>query len=135
MFGSSIRVLLVEDEAAYADVLRQHLAGLTAPEVQLTHVTSLREADRSLREERFDLCLLDLNLPDSAGLQTYNRLRNAAPQLPIIVVTGFDDANLALSAMREGAQDYLLKNELGAKLLHRAIRYAIERKHAEEALR
>ncbi len=135
MIGKSMRVLLVEDEPAYADVLREQLTELGTQEVQVAHVTSLRAADRSLREESFDLGLLDLNLPDSEGLQTYSRFREAAPRLPVIVVTGLDDANLALTAMREGAQDYLVKGELGAKLLHRAIRYAIERKRAEEAVR
>lgn len=135
MMEESIKILLVEDEPAYAELLRQHLKVLTAPKVRPTHVSSLNQAEHSLREEHFDLALLDLNLPDSEGLNTYNRFNAAAQRLPIVVITGIGDDELALAAMREGAQDYLLKNEFDAKSLHRAIRYTLERKRAEEALR
>jgi PAS domain S-box-containing protein len=80
-----------------------------------------------------DLVLLDLSLPDSAGLDTFLNLFNRAPEVPIVVLTALEDETLALTALRDGAQDYLIKNELNARGLVRAIRYAIERKRGEEA--
>mgnify|MGYP000187488022 CR=1 FL=1 len=70
--------------------------------------------------ERFDVVLLDFSLPDSFGLETFRRANGAAPRTPIIVLTSLDDNDLAVQAVREGAQDYLIKREVNAALLHRA---------------
>ena len=78
--------------------------------------------------------LLDFSLPDSAGLATYRRVRALAPGVPVVILTNLDDEEVAGSAVREGAQDYLLKRELDTEVLARAIRYAVERTGAEEAL-
>jgi len=87
-----------------------------------------------LSEGGIDIVLLDLSLPDSQGLDTFARVYAQAPQVPIVVLTGLDDETLAVKAVQEGAQDYLIKGQVEINLLVRAMRYAIERKRAEEAL-
>ena len=82
-----------------------------------------------------DLVLLDLSLPDSQGFDTFARVHAQAPDLPIVVVTGSNDEMLAVQAVQAGAQDYLVKGEIDSGLLSRAMRYAIERKKTEIALR
>ena len=85
-----------------------------------------------LRAERFDVVLLDLSLPDAAGLQALQHLHSIAPALPIVVLTGLDDEETALRAVQEGAQDFLVKGRVDTPILTRSIRYAIERKRVEE---
>jgi len=97
-------------------------------------VTRLAAALTRLADGGTDLVLLDLGLPDSQGLATLHALRNVAADVPIIVLTGNDDEELAVAAAREGAQDYLVKGQLGSGLLVRALRYARERKRTELAL-
>ena len=87
----------------------------------------LNEGLQRLREKAFDVALLDLNLPDAYGMETFERLRTEAPELPLIVLTGNNDDQLAVQILREGAQDYLLKHEAAGPLLAKSIRYAIER--------
>src|SRR5262249_9573930 len=86
-------------------------------------------------QEHFDVVLLDLSLPDSVGLETLTTLHAQAPQVPVVVLTGFDDETIAVEAVQAGAQDYLIKGQAEGNLLVPAIRYAIERQRAEEALR
>jgi PAS domain S-box-containing protein len=83
----------------------------------------------------FDVILLDLSLPDSQGIASFLTLRDRVPNLPIVVLTGLDDQTLAISAMQQGAQDYLIKGQVDSNLLLRSIRYAIERERTETALR
>lgn len=97
----------------------------------LTHVPRLDLAIDYLRRDRFDVVLLDLSLPDSFGLDTLRTLQDFIPDIPVVVLTGADDRELALQAMATGAQDYLVKDRISAQLLERSIRYAIERKKAE----
>src|SRR5258708_5401717 len=129
-----IDVLLVEDNPVDA---RMITAQLRAPSAMLRcrHVTRLAEALEHLKTERLDVVLLDLNLDDSCGYETFHRVRQAAPKAAILVLSGSDDENLAIRTVREGAQDYLVKGSFDGRLLLRAIRYAIERKRTEEALR
>jgi len=111
------------------------LAASTTEWFQITHVKRLMEALHQLATERFDAVLLDLSLPDSQGLDTFTTLRAQTLAMPVVVLTGLDDKVLAVEAVKEGAQDYLVKDQVDGHLLVRAIHYAIERKRAEEALR
>jgi len=103
--------------------------------LQFQHVTRLGEALSHLERDRPDVILLDLNLEDSAGYETFSRIQQAASGAAILVLSGSDDEDLAIRTVREGAQDYLVKGTFDGRLLLRSIRYAIERKRSEEALR
>lgn len=100
----------------------------------LVQAERLDEAIRHLQTQNFDVVISDLTLPDSQGLETFQRLHEAAGQVPLLVLSGTDDEALAVSAVREGAQDYLVKGRVDAHGLHRAISYAIERQRVEAAL-
>ncbi|MFA6293919.1 MAG: response regulator, partial [Victivallales bacterium] len=84
---------------------------------------------------KYDVILLDLTLHDSHGFETFSTMLKAAPDIPIVVMSGSDDETLSLHAVREGAQDYLVKGQADANLLSRAIRYAIERKEAQSKIK
>ena len=127
-----LKILLVEDNAGDAHLLRVALKKAEAPGFQITHVMRLAEATESLLREQFDLVFLDLSLPDSDGLDTVTRVCDLARHTPIVVLTSLEDEALAIKAVRQGAQDYLIKGQTDAPLLLRAIHYAIERKRAEE---
>src|SRR4051812_9242556 len=101
--ASPIKVLLVEDNPTDAFLLQEYLAGL--PQFSFTHARRLQDALRILREDSIDIILSDLGLPDSAGLETFERLYSQSPDVPILVLTGLDDESLGLRAMQEGAQD------------------------------
>ncbi|HET9838318.1 MAG TPA: response regulator [Candidatus Angelobacter sp.] len=130
-----ISVLLVEDNPVDATMVRGLLRGLCG-NLHCSHVSRLAEALEHLRTaERPDVVLLDLNLDDSCGYETFRTVREAAPRAAILVLSGSDDEALAIRTVREGAQDYLVKGSFDGKLLLRAIRYALERKRSEDALR
>lgn len=132
MVDAPIRLLLVEDNPADARLLQEHLREVHSPAFELTWVDSLGEAESALAEKTFDALLLDLSLPDSSGMATVDRAQAAAAAAPVVVLTGLDDGEVALAAVRAGAQDYLVKGEAGPGLLARVVRYAIERKRLEE---
>lgn len=127
----SLRVLLVEDNPTDALLVELSLEDMTALSPQLSHVESLGEAQHALQSQNFDVVLIDLNLPDGRGLGNFECLQAAAPQTPIIVLTGSSDEELAIEAIARGAADYLLKGATDAALLERSTRYAIERKKNE----
>ena len=129
-----IQVLLVEDNAADSRLLRELLKEVTTAEFELTLANRLSEAVTILGAGQFDVVLTDLSLPDSHGLSSFLTLHETAPSVPVIVLSGVDDETLAVNAVREGAQDYLVKNRIDAHLLGRSIRYAIERHVADEKL-
>jgi PAS domain S-box-containing protein len=129
-----IRVLLVEDNSGDARLLREAVAEVRGPEFEWVTVDRLGEGLRRLREERFDVVLLDLSLPDAHGFDTFARAAEEAPTLPIVVLTGLDDEELAVRTVQAGAQDYLVKAHVDGHLLVRAIRYAIERRRSTHAL-
>ena len=129
-----LRVLLVEDNPADARLVREMLKESHRP-VELTHAPRLRDALEFLRTQGFNAILLDLNLPDSEGMNTFLRARAEAMHAPIVVLTGVADEEVAARAVREGAQDYLVKAEVDGPLLYRSIRYAVERQAYDEALR
>lgn len=134
MNGQALHILLVEDNGADARLLKEILAQF-GDCFELVHACSVQEAQDLLGQERFDAMLLDLSLPDSVGMETIDWANTAAPRLPVIVLTGIDDEEVALAAVRKGAQDYIVKGQFDARLLVRALHYAIERKRVEEALR
>lgn len=127
MRNGPINVLLVEDSPTDALLLREALAGEDSVQFRTAHVERLAEALKYLQEQQFDLILLDLGLPDSQGLDTFARVHDHAPQVPIVVLTGLDDDTLALRAVQEGAQDFLTKGRFDRYWLVRNIRYALER--------
>ncbi len=132
----SLRVLMLEDDPSYALLVQAHLCDPPVEgEFAVVHAERLADALRLLGEHDIDVILADLGLPDSQGIETFQKLRAEAPKVPAIVLTGLDDESLGAQALREGAQDYLVKRELDGNLLPRALRYAIERCRSEAALR
>lgn len=131
---TTIKVLLVEDNPADARLVREQFLDIEANDFELCHVDSLGEAYAALQQQEFDVMLLDLSLPDSQGINAVNHILSVAPQLPIVVLSGIDDAELSLQAVQAGAQDYLVKGQGDGNLLNRALRYAIERKRTQERL-
>ena len=135
MTAKSMRVLLlVEDNPGDARLLREMLIEDGSNQAELTHVEYMREAEKYLAEHVVDIILLDLGLPDANGLEAIRRAHAAAPRVPLVVLTGLDDESLAAQALKEGAQDYLIKGQIETRGLLRSLRYAIERKTMEEAL-
>jgi signal transduction histidine kinase len=124
-------VLLVEDNPGDARLLREMFNQHDTHGSKLTHVACMSEAEKYLSEHAVDLVLLDPGLPDAQGLETIRRAHAAAPRIPLVVLTGFDDESLAAQALQEGAQDYLIKGQIEARGLLRAMRYANERKRLE----
>jgi signal transduction histidine kinase len=132
----NLQVMLVEDNPADARLIRIALTETEeAPSLDLVWVEGLAQAFESMQKACPDAILLDVNLPDSHGLETVTRTLEKAPGVPIIVLTGLADEVLTVQALQKGAQDYLVKDQLDGNLLHRTIRYAIERKRAEDEIR
>jgi len=131
----SQRILLVEDNPADAQIIRAALEASPAARFTLVHVERLSDALTRLAEEPFAVVLLDLSLPDSWGFATISRIQERAPEIPIVVLTGLDDEEVAVKAVQEGAQDYLVKGQLSSSTLLRALQYAIERHRLRAAVR
>lgn len=129
-----IKTLLVEDNEGDAFLLKKQLTYSKETHFDLTHVDRLSIAVKLLQRELFDVILLDLSLPDSNGLETFLSLKTIAPHLPIVLLTGLNDESLALKAVREGAQDYLIKGQATTEVLIRSVNYAIERMHHLEKI-
>ena len=134
---SPILLLLIEDNPGDARLVREHLLDAGgAQRIDVVAATTLAGGVAFMAEgQPPSIVLLDLSLPDSFGLETLARWLAVAPALPVIVLTGSDDEALAVQAVREGAQDYLVKGRIDGGLLVQAIRYAIERKRVQEDLR
>jgi signal transduction histidine kinase len=126
-----IRVLLIEDDKTYAFLIREYLTDSRFYRFELVHLDHLAPGLDRLKNERFDVALLDLGLPDSFGLETIKRFSEAASWLPVIVLSGNTDETVAMEGVSLGAQDYLLKGSFDGHALTRAIHYAIERKKIE----
>lgn len=131
-----MQLLLVEDNPADAALIREMLADLPGGKVNgVTETRRLDEARAFLQKETCcDLVLLDLGLPDSQGLETLNELLKARADVPVVVLTGLDDRETALAAIRDGAQDYLVKGMIDPQLLERTLYYARERHRLRSAL-
>ena len=128
--AGSATVLMIEDDPMYAHVIQRYLEDPSARGLVVMKADRLSTGLEILKESEVDLVLLDLSLPDTDGYATFQTLRREVPGVPIIVLTGFDDAAMAERAVRHGAQDFLAKADLSLSLLVRSIRYALERSKA-----
>jgi diguanylate cyclase (GGDEF)-like protein/PAS domain S-box-containing protein len=136
MSDQAIRILLIEDNPADASLVERYLEKEPEGSVfELEWIDRVGAGTDRLSDGEHDLVLLDLSLPDSSGYETFESVRLVAGATPIVVMTGEDDDHQAVRAVREGAQDYLVKDRVDADILVRSIRYAIERSRVEEALR
>ncbi len=134
MSGTPIKVLLIEDNPGDARLLSEILVDVHTALFELEWVDRLSKGLERLKEVSVDVVLLDLNLPDSAGMETFTVVRNSAPEVPIVILSGLADEKMAVRTVREGAQDYIVKGNVDGHLLERSIHYAIERKHSEKVL-
>ena len=134
---SPIRALVVEDNPGDARLIRETLrdSRADAARIDLTFAERLDAVLEKLDQHVFDVILLDLSLPDSQGFDTFSQVHAAAPDTPIVVLSGLDDEAIAMRAVHGGAQDYLVKGHADGHTLLRAIRYAIERERLERARR
>ena len=121
------KILLIEDDLVDVELVRRYLGQNRNPRFVVEHTQYLQQAAKKLAQGAFDAVLLDLNLPDSCGLDSIDHVISVWETGPVIVLTGLDEECLGIDAMRHGAQDYLGKEGLSANLLSRTIRYAVER--------
>jgi|GEM_PF-1357612 len=135
MIEISYHILLIEDNTGDALLLEDMLVNTLHASFTIEIAQRCDTAIKKLQEQSFDAILLDLSLPDSQGIETVERIRAANTDTPIIVLTGLSDETIGLATLQAGAQDYLIKNELEAHLVIRAIRFGIERQRAETATR
>jgi signal transduction histidine kinase len=133
MNASSTYVLLIEDNPGDADLVRLRLVE-SNPLVSVSCVNRLADGIAALKEQPPSLILLDLNLPDSRGAETFRKLLEKAPDVPVVILSGQDDQALAVKALHQGAQDYLVKGGVTSAQLDRAMRYAIERQALQRSL-
>ncbi|MFZ5801912.1 MAG: EAL domain-containing protein [Candidatus Omnitrophota bacterium] len=135
MASSMIRVLLVEDDGDYVVVFKKQLEGYRQQSFRVEVVRELSAALISLQKQPFDVIILDLTLPDAEGIEALKILHQRHPAIPVIVITGHDNNQLAVQALEYGAEEYLVKWEVETKLLERIIRYAIGRRKVMRDLR
>ena len=126
LIRSSMKILLIEDNPGDARLVKEMLYEEGA-KVNLDCAARLEEGLKQLKDKVYDIILLDLNLPDSNGFETFLELHKLNPDIPAIILTGIDDKELGLEAVRKGAQDYLVKGKFDGNLLIRSISYSIER--------
>lgn len=131
MRQKAIHALLVEDNAGDVDLIRLALSRAET-QVEVTVASTLEQACQALKEQSWDVLLADLSLPDSHGLQTVADLHRAASQTPLVVLTSLASDETAMQALEKGAQDYLVKDEVTAEMLDRAIQYAVQRQNSAD---
>ena len=129
-----IDILLVEDNPADIFLVKKMLQATSLHINSLYTTDKVIEAREALKSLHFNVALLDLSLPDSFGLETFLEIKSYVKGIPVIILTGLNDASIAIEALKQGAQDYLVKGEFTSDLLFRAIQYSLERKKVEEAL-
>ena len=130
-----VKILIFEDNPGDIRLIKEYLRGDGQSAFNIIHVERLIDGLESLSQESPDIVLLDLGLPDSQGLDTLLKLKSQAPDVPVIVLTGLSDSEMAIKAVNAGAQDYLIKGEFTADLLVRAIQYARVRQQAEQQIK
>ncbi len=126
-----IKVLLIEDNKGDSAIILEMLKKSENAQFELIHTPRLKAGLSLLENEKFDVILLDLGLPDSEGLKSFKVILKKNPTIPTIILTGLANEEIGIKAIKYGAQDYLVKGEFNGKLLVRAIQYAIERKKLE----
>lgn len=134
MVTDSIRALLIEDNPGDARLIEETLKGVSEFLLEIEWVDRLSLGFARLEKSGIDVVVLDLTLPDCSGYETFQRLYDRFPHIPIVLLYGMDDEDLGVRAVRHGAQDYMVKNRLNGNQLARAIRYAVERKRSADAL-
>lgn len=135
MMQQLFNVLLVEDNPGDAYLIQDQFKTAKTYVYHLTHVEYLVRAISALSQSSFDVILLDLSLPDSQGLETLKTIKEYSLEIPIVILSGINDEKLAIQAVKQGAQDYLVKGQVRDETLVNSLRYAIERKHIEEQLK
>ena len=135
MFNKPIKILLFEDNPGDARLFIETLKDISSQRYEITHVGSLAEGLSILADKTVDIILLDLGLPDSQRLDTVIKLKSQVLGIPIVVLTGIDDEEIALCAVQQGAQDYLVKQKINPEIIFRVIRFAIERQKLQDAVR
>jgi diguanylate cyclase (GGDEF)-like protein/PAS domain S-box-containing protein len=131
----SLDVLLIEDDSLEAGLVRDEIALFPRTAAHVDHVHRLLAGIGRLAERRYDIVLLDLNLPDGSGIESLHKVKTAAPNIPVVILTNMEDQEAAVAMVAGGAQDYVIKRHITSELLRRSIRYAIARQDAEASLR
>lgn len=131
---TSWNILLVEDDLDFANILKIRLGKERNPSLAITISPSLERALDSLRINHYDLILLDLMLPDSSGIETFSKIKAEAKHKPVVIITGLDNDQVAIDAVRRGAEDYLVKSDISSRFLTRIIHHAIDRHRIKEKL-
>ncbi|HQB11854.1 MAG TPA: diguanylate cyclase [Candidatus Omnitrophota bacterium] len=131
---TSWNILLVEDDLDFANILKIRLSKERNPSLAITISPSLERALDSLRINHYDLILLDLMLPDSSGIETFSKIKAEARHKPVVIITGLDNDQVAIDAVRRGAEDYLVKSDISSRFLTRIIHHAIDRHRIKEKL-
>jgi DNA-binding NtrC family response regulator len=132
MNQESIKILLIEDNPGDRRIVQEVLSEVRSVSFKLEWADRLSAGLERLTDGNIDLVLLDLGLPDSQGIDTLDKVQAQAPKVPIVVMTGLDDEELAIEALQRNAQDYQVKGQVNSGMLSRVIRYAIERKRMVE---
>jgi len=135
MRNETLHILMVEDDAVQLRILEKALLSSTETPLKLKKAEDLRSAFKVLDRDPINVVLLDLNLPDSYGIDTVLKMLEHASDVPIVVMTGDDDSKTAIEALRKGAQDYLVKGQIHEKMIMRTLQYAVERKSIEVQLK
>jgi len=130
MTPKTCTVLLIEDDSTDAQLIMEILREEPQNVMEILHVNNLARGLEMLERGGIDVVLLDLTLPDSSGHNTFTMLAKHVPTMPVVVLTGIDDKEMAVQIVQEGAQDYLVKSLVDYTMLTRSIRYSIERKRA-----
>ncbi len=123
----SVKILLIEDDADYALVVQNRLKNDLKNRFETIHASTLAAGLEALGRQPVDIVLLDLNLSDSRGLDTFGRVKSSAPFVPVVILSATDDETVALDALKSGAQDYVIKGQVDGKFLSRILHYNLER--------
>ncbi|KHE91184.1 MAG: GGDEF domain-containing response regulator [Candidatus Scalindua rubra] len=127
MDNKIIKILYVEDEIDHAILIGEFIKEIKDVHYEMTHVQQLEEALLELDNDRYDIVMLDMSLPDKQGLDTVTAVCERAPEIPVVVMTSMDDESMAIKALQRGAEEYLVKGDMNSHALSRILRYSIMR--------